>query len=143
MVKLGPIDNSDLLVRDLEKVVAFYHETLGLPFLLPYTPEEGYASIDCGNLALFIFQTDAGEHAPRRSIVNTESAPGLDSFAFTVEDLDEAIRDLDGKVEWAGDITRWDHPSGTWWRYRGIYDPEGNLFYVTEPHHGRKQSGWL
>jgi catechol 2,3-dioxygenase-like lactoylglutathione lyase family enzyme len=137
VVKLKRIDNSDLLVRDLEKTVHFYHDILGLPFFLPYNREDGYASMDCGNLFLFIFETPTGEHAPKRSIVNTDSAPGLDSIAFDVDDLDEAVRDLDGKVEWAGEITRWDHPSGIWWRYRGIYDPEGNLVYVTEPHTGR------
>ena len=56
------------------------------------------------------------------------------SFAFAVDDLDAAVAELDGKVKWAGDEERWDHPSGTWYRYRSFHDPEGNLLHVTEPH---------
>lgn len=135
MVNLKRIDNSDILVRDLRKTIEFYHDTLGLPFFLPYEPEEGWAAIDAGNLTFYIIETQAGEHAPRRSVVNAESPPGLDSFAFEVDDLDASIAALDGKVEWAGPVTRSDHPLA-WYRYRGMYDPEGNLLYITEPHIG-------
>src|SRR5689334_16492269 len=123
MVKLKGIDNSDILCKDLRKTVEFYHDILGLPFFLPYKPEEGWASVDAGNLRFYIFETAVGEHEPKRSIVNTESPPGLDSFAFEVDDLDEAVRDLDGKVEWAGPVIKWEHEMA-WYRYRPMYDPE-------------------
>ena len=136
MVKLKRIDNSDILCKDLEKTVHFYHDVLGLPFFLPYKPEEGWAAVDAGNLTFYIFATPVGEHEPKRSVVNTESAPGLDSFAFEVDDLDEAVADLTANgVEWAGPVIRWDHPMA-WYRYRAMYDPEGNMLYVTEPHLG-------
>jgi isopenicillin-N N-acyltransferase-like protein len=138
MLSLKRIDNLDILCRDVPAMVAFYHETLGLPFFLPYRPEEEWASIDAGNLTIYIFKSEQGEHAPRRTSINPENAPGFDSFAFEAGDLDEAIGALDGKVEWASDeIITWEHPSGTWYRYRPFYDPEGNMLYVTEPHKAR------
>ncbi|GAA1013231.1 hypothetical protein Aple_103350 [Acrocarpospora pleiomorpha] len=138
MVHLKRIDNADILTHDVPRLVDFYHGTLGLPFFLPYVAEEGWAAFDTGNLTLYIFHSATGEYAPRRTPVNPENPPGLDSFAFHVDDLDEAVRDLDGKVEWAADKQiEWTHPSGVWYRYRPFYDPDGNMLYVTEPHTGR------
>jgi predicted enzyme related to lactoylglutathione lyase len=135
VTSLKRIDNLDILCKDVAAVVSFYHETLGLPFFLPYAEDEEWAAIDAGNLTIYIFKSERGEHAPRRTPVNPENAPGFDSFAFEVDDLDAAISELDGRVEWANpDIIEWKHPSGTWYRYRPFYDPEGNMLYVTEPH---------
>ncbi|MGA5702720.1 VOC family protein [Peterkaempfera bronchialis] len=137
MLRLKRIDNMDILTHDVPRLVDFYHGTLGLPFLLPYAAEEEWAAIDFGNLTLYVFKSEVGEHAPRRTEVNPENPPGLDSFAFEVDDLDEAVAALDGRVEW---VTReqivWKHPSGVWYRYRPFYDPDGNMLYITEPHQG-------
>jgi catechol 2,3-dioxygenase-like lactoylglutathione lyase family enzyme len=135
MLKLKRIDNLDILCRDLEAVATFYHDTLGLEFFLPYQPELGWAALSAGNLTMYLFQTDAGDHAPRRTAVNEENPPGLDSIAFDVDDLDEALAALEGRVIWAHhEVITWKHPSGIWYRYRPFYDPEGNMVYVTEPH---------
>lgn len=135
MPALKRIDNLDILCRDVGAMVDFYHGTLGLPFYLPYVPDEEWAAIEAGNLTIYIFKSEAGEHAPRRTAVNPENPPGLDSFAFEVDDLDAALAELDGQVAWASsEIIEWRHPSGTWYRYRPFYDPEGNMLYVTEPH---------
>lgn len=135
MIALKRIDNLDILGRDIPALVDFYHGVLGLPFLLPYVPEEEWAAIDAGNLTIYLFKSEQGEHAPRRTAVNADNAPGLDSFAFEVEDLDDALAALEGKVEWAHpEVVTWKHPSGTWYRYRPFYDPDGNMLYVTEPH---------
>ncbi|MFF3492238.1 VOC family protein [Streptomyces sp. NPDC002795] len=135
MIKLKRIDNMDILTHDVQRLVDFYHGTLGLPFHLPYEPEEEWAAIDLGNLTLYLFKSETGAHAPRRSEVNAENAPGLDSIAFAVDDLDAAHAALDGTVEWVTDQQiDWHHPSGTWYRYRPFYDPDGNMLYVTEPH---------
>jgi catechol 2,3-dioxygenase-like lactoylglutathione lyase family enzyme len=135
LVRLRRIDNLDILCKDVQALVDFYHGKLDLPFLLPYEPEEGWAAIDAGNLTIYIFRSDVGERARRRTPINPDNPPGLDSFAFEVDDLDEAILDLDGEVEWASDeIITWEHPSGRWYRYRPFYDPEGNMLYVHEPH---------
>ena len=66
--------------------------------------------------------------------MNPDNAPGYDSIAFEVDDLDEAIAALDGKVEWVDEQIEWKHPNGTWYRYRPFFDPDGNMLYVTEPH---------
>lgn len=135
MLRLKRIDNMDILTHDVQRLVDFYHGLLGLPFHLPYLPEEEWAAIDFGNLTLYIFKSETGEHAPRRTEVNAENAPGLDSFAFEVENLDIAYAELDGRVEWVGDDEIvWKHPSGTWYRYRPFHDPDGNMLYITEPH---------
>lgn len=134
MTLLKRIDNTDILTRDVHKLVDFYHGVLGLPFHLPYEPDEEWAAIDAGNLTIYVFKSEAGEHAPRRTEVNPDNPPGLDSFAFEVDDLDTAISELDGRVDWVSDVISWDHPSGAWYRYRPFYDPDGNMLYVTEPH---------
>jgi catechol 2,3-dioxygenase-like lactoylglutathione lyase family enzyme len=132
---LKRIDNMDILTHDVPRLVAFYHDLLGLPFHLPYDDPEEWAAIDLGNLTLYIFRSQVGEHAGRRTAVNPENAPGYDSMAFEVDDLDAALAELEGRVEWAAqEPIHWEHPSGTWYRYRPFYDPDGNMLYVTEPH---------
>jgi catechol 2,3-dioxygenase-like lactoylglutathione lyase family enzyme len=132
---LKRIDNLDILCSKVGPMVDFYHGVLGLPFLFPRDGHEDWAAIEAGNLTIYIFETAVGEHAPRRTPINPENPPGFDSFAFEVDDLDAAISDLEGQVAWASDeIIKWEHPSGTWYRYRPFYDPEGNMLYVTEPH---------
>jgi hypothetical protein len=135
MASLRRVDNMDILCRRTGPMVDFYHGILGFPFALPYEDGQDWAAIELGNLTLYLFETTVGEHQPRRTPINPDNPPGLDSFAFEVDDLDEASTDLDGKVEWAAEEPiRWDHPSGTWYRYRPFYDPEGTMLYVTEPH---------
>lgn len=135
MLNLKRVDNMDILTRDVPRLVDFYTEVLGLRFSLPYVPEEEWAAIDLGNLTLFVFKTERGENPPRRTAVNLEDDPGMDSFAFEVDDLDAAVAELDGRVEWTTDEPiSWEHPSGTTYRYRPFFDPDGNMLYVTEPH---------
>jgi catechol 2,3-dioxygenase-like lactoylglutathione lyase family enzyme len=134
-LKLKRIDNMDILTHDVDRLVGFYHGVLGLPFFLPYEQDEEWAAIDTGNLTLYIFKSEVGEHPGRRTAVNPENPPGIDSFAFEVEDLDEAVEAIDGRVDWVtDDVIEWQHPSGTWYRYRPFHDPDGNMLYVTEPH---------
>lgn len=129
------IDNADILTKDVDRLVDFYNGLLGLPHFLPYEKGQGWAAIDTGNVVIYIFDTTVGEHEPRRTPTNSENAPGLDSFALTVTDLDVVVDYLDGKVEWASDeILPWHHPSGVWYRFRPFYDPDGNMVYATEPH---------
>ena len=67
MLKLKRIDNMDILTRDVQRLVDFYHGTLGLGFFLPYVPGQSWAAIDLGNLTLYVLRTDVGTHEPRRS----------------------------------------------------------------------------
>jgi catechol 2,3-dioxygenase-like lactoylglutathione lyase family enzyme len=133
------IDNLDILGKDIQALVDFYHGVLGLPFFLPYEAEEEWAAIDAGNVTIYIFKSEVGEHEPKRTAINPENPPGFDSIAFDVPDLDAALAELEGKVEWAHhEVIDWHHPNGTWYRYRPMYDPEGNMVYVTEPHKASK-----
>src|SRR6187200_93730 len=96
------IDNIDLLVHDADTIARFYHEVLGLPFFLPYEPGQGWFACQAGDVTLYVFETKVeGDPAHRTDDTDTNPA-GVDSFAFAVDDLDDAVADLDGKVEWAG-----------------------------------------
>lgn len=134
MLRLKRIDNMDILTSDVDRLVRFYHGTLGLPFHFPYEPDEHWAAIDLGNVTLYLFRSEVGEHAPRRTAVNPDNPPGYDSIAFEVDDLDEAEAALDGHVDWVDERIEWRHPSGAWYRYRPFFDPDGNMLYITEPH---------
>lgn len=135
MLKLKRLDNMDILTPDVQRLVDFYHGLLGLDFFLPYQPEEHWAAIELGNVTLYLFRTEDRTPVIRRSAVNLRDQPGFDSFAFEVADLDEAMAWLDGKVEWVSERPiEWQHPNGTHYRYRPMYDPDGNMLYVTEPH---------
>ncbi|WP_205787190.1 VOC family protein [Specibacter cremeus] len=140
MLKLKRIDNMDILTRDVDRLAGFYHEVLGLDFHLPYEPAEEWAAINMGNLTLYIFKSEVGEHEPPRTAVNADNAPGYDSIAFEVENLDDAVAWLDGKVAWVDEQINWKHPNGTWYRYRPFHDPDGNMLYVTEPHQSEATS---
>ncbi|HEF4762041.1 TPA: VOC family protein [Pseudomonas putida] len=135
MLKLKRVDNMDILTNDVQRLVDFYHGTLGLGFFLPYVAEERWAAIETGNLTLYLFHTESRAQFERRTAVNLEDMPGFDSFAFEVENLDEAMAYLEGKVEWVtAKPIEWQHPSGTHYRYRPMFDPDGNMLYITEPH---------
>jgi isopenicillin-N N-acyltransferase-like protein len=128
-MELKRVDNIDILCTDLEPMVDFYHRVLGLRFNLPYERAQGWAGFQAGDVVLYLMEISARDHLPRRTPVHDECPPGIDSFAFEVDDLDEAIDVLGGRgVEWAGQIIESD-----WYRYRAFYDAEGNMLHVTEP----------
>jgi glyoxylase I family protein len=135
VLELKRIDNMDILTPNVQRLVDFYHGILGLRFFLPYEAAEHWAAIELGNLTLYLFRTENTEPVLRRTAVNLKDRPGFDSIAFEVDDLESAIASLDGKVEWVTDETiEWQHPSGTSYRYRPMFDPGGNMLYITEPH---------
>jgi glyoxylase I family protein len=123
---LKRLDNIDVYCARLEPMVDFYRDTLRLPFVLPYQPQERWAGFAAGDVTIYLIETSEGTPgAPRVP----GGSPGLDSFAFEVDDLNEAIAELDRRgVSWAGDIVE-----SPWYRYRGFHDPEGNLIYITRP----------
>jgi glyoxylase I family protein len=127
----GRLDNIDVICTDLEPMRAFYVELLGLPLRLPYEPGQGWVGIRAGDVVIYLIEEDAAQlppHPPPR-FTGAANPPGLDSFAFEVDELDAAIVELDGHgVNWAGDVIE-----SEWYRYRCRHDPEGNLVYLTEP----------
>jgi catechol 2,3-dioxygenase-like lactoylglutathione lyase family enzyme len=79
------IDNFDVYCSDVRAMVAFYHQILGLPFFLPYEEGKGWAALQAGDVAIYIFESP-GEHPAPRTNVTEENPPGIDSFAFAVDD---------------------------------------------------------
>jgi catechol 2,3-dioxygenase-like lactoylglutathione lyase family enzyme len=127
-MQIKRLDNIDVLCTDVDALVAFYRNTLGLRLRLPYEPGQGWAGFRAGDVVIYFIEEGHGPHPPPR-FTGAENPPGLDSFAFEVEDLDEAIAELDEHgVQWAGEIV-----TSEWYRYRGLHDPEHNLVYLTEP----------
>lgn len=127
-IQLKRLDNIDVVCTDVDALVAFYGGLLGLPLRLPYEPGLGWAGFKAGDVVIFFIQEDAAGPHPAPRFTGADNPPGIDSFAFEVDSLDEAIAELDAHVSWAGDIV-----TSEWYRYRGLHDPEGNLLYLTEP----------
>jgi isopenicillin-N N-acyltransferase-like protein len=128
-MNLKRLDNIDIACTDVEPMVAFYRDVLGLRFRLPYEPGQGWAGFIAGDVVIYVIEEEATAPHPAPRLTGGDNPPGLDSIAFEVDDLDEAIAELDGHgVNWAGEIVESD-----WYRYRGFHDPEGNLLYLTIP----------
>jgi hypothetical protein len=131
---LGRIDNLDIYCSSVAEMASFYHDVLRLPYFLPYQPGAGWVAFDAGNMTIYMFET-GGSHPPIRTPVTEENPPGIDSFAFEVENLDQAVTELNDHVRWASDSEeRWAYEGEVWYRYRTFYDPEGNMIHITEPH---------
>ena len=132
---LKRLDNIDVICTDVDALVSFYGDVLGLELRLPYESGQGWAGFRAGDVVIYFIDEGVGPHpAPR--FTGGENPPGIDSFAFEVDDLDAAIAELDSRgVSWAGEIV-----SSEWYRYRGFHDPEGNLVYITEPLLDRKDA---
>ncbi len=127
----APFDNIDVYCEDIPRMLHFYCEVLGLQLLYPYVDGSDWFAVQTGPVSVYFLRSDtaAGDvHPP------TGEARGIASFSFAVDNLDAAIRSLDGQVEWSGDVDRWSHPNGTWYQYRFFQDPEGNNLSITEPH---------
>jgi isopenicillin-N N-acyltransferase-like protein len=125
------LDNIDVMCSDVEPMREFYADVLGLPLRLPYEPGQGWVGFRAGDVVIYLIEEDGESHPPHPPprFTGAENPPGIDSFAFEVDSLDEAIAELDGRgVSWAGEIV-----TSEWYRYRGLHDPEGNLVYLTEP----------
>ena len=128
MVRLKRLDNIDVICSDVDAMVAFYGGLLRLELRLPYERGQGWAGYRAGDVVIYFIEEQVGEHPPAR-FTGAPNPPGIDSFAFEVDDLDTAIAHFDALgVAWAGAVVE-----SEWYRYRGLHDPEGNLIYLTEP----------
>ena len=118
---------------EFDACVKFYSENLGLPFLIPYEEGYDYAAFDLTHVSLWV--------RPRAAGVQKEK--GRDGHvALATLDLEAAVAEYDGKVEWADEgICRWDFPDGTHYRYRSFYDPAGNMLWMIEPHDKHSKHG--
>jgi catechol 2,3-dioxygenase-like lactoylglutathione lyase family enzyme len=142
------LDNIDVVVNDFPGMVRFYRDVLGLP-LHPhgYEPDRGWAMFMCGDVDVVLLSVpDAERFGPRRTSSYPNDPAGLHSFAYQVDDLEDAIAELDQHgIEWGGEIVIWGpgHPldepppedfDGIWYRFRSFYDPEGNIMHICEVH---------
>jgi catechol 2,3-dioxygenase-like lactoylglutathione lyase family enzyme len=130
------LDNIDVICTAVDPMRAFYGDLLGLPLRLPYEPGQGWVGFRAGDVVIYLIEQPGAHpaHPPPR-FTDAANPPGIDSFAFEVDQLDAAIAELDGHgVSWAGEIVE-----SPWYRYRGLHDPEGNLVYLTEPLLDRSQ----
>jgi len=133
---LKQLDNVDIICRDLDVLVPFYRDVLALPEAHPYRKEQGWAGFKAGSVTLYLIAATPGDWGNSGNPAETARAaapigelPCLESLAFEVDDLDEAVGWLSGRgVVWATEVIE-----SRWYRYRGFRDPEGNLLYVTRP----------
>ena len=97
LVIAGRLDNIDVVCTELEPMRAFYVDLLGLPLRLPYEPGQGWVGVRAGDVVIYLIEEDGAQlppHPPPR-FTGAANPPGLDSFAFEVEELDAAIAELD------------------------------------------------
>lgn len=127
------MDNHDIACVDVDVMYDFYVNTLGLTSAYPYEKGQDWFAASAGSLTLYFFKGQ-GEHAPRAGREIRHNRPGIESLALIVADLDHAIEALDGKVDWLGEASKWEHPNGSWFYFRQFYDPEGNKLGLSEPH---------
>jgi hypothetical protein len=99
----------------------------------PYQEGDDWFAATAGTTTLYFFQ-GSGEHLPKAGPDIEANRPGLESLAFLVDDLDQAVASLDGAVAWAGEAETWRHPNGSWFYFRHFYDPEGNKLSLSEAH---------
>jgi catechol 2,3-dioxygenase-like lactoylglutathione lyase family enzyme len=104
-------------VRDLERAIKFYRDTLGMP-LLYAAPEFSYAAFDAGGTR---FSVAAG--APE----NHGTGNKMTGIGLVVPDVDAAYEDLAAKgVEFTMKPAK-----QPWGGYMGMFaDPDGNVFYL-------------
>ncbi|MET1132226.1 MAG: VOC family protein [Aeromicrobium sp.] len=127
------MDNHDIACVDVAAMYDFYVNTLGMVPAYPFDPGEDWFAATAGSTTLYFFRGE-GEHLPKAGPDIEHNRPGLESLAFLVADLDQAIAELDGHLEWCGEAETWRHPNGSWFYFRHFYDIEGNKLSLSEAH---------
>lgn len=125
-MKLAILDYVVLVVADLDRSLAFYTGTLGLP--LQYRAEK-YAQIHAGTTRLSLYTRDAMQETLGAELAPASpSAPAFE-LGFKVRDCDAAFAEL--VAAGAPAATR---PTTRPWGQRTAYvrDPDGNLIELVE-----------
>ncbi|MDX6565416.1 MAG: isopenicillin-N N-acyltransferase like protein, partial [Gaiellales bacterium] len=55
-LRLRRLDNIDVLCVDLDRMVPFYRDVIGLPFVLPYERSQGWAGFQAGDVSIFLIE---------------------------------------------------------------------------------------
>jgi catechol 2,3-dioxygenase-like lactoylglutathione lyase family enzyme len=109
---LSTIGQIAITVADVDRAIAFYRDTLGIPLLFQFP---GMGFFDCGGVRLMLSKPEG-------------TGPGNSVIYFKVADLDEAFRELGGrgvKFEQEPHIVARMPDHNLWMAF--FRDPGGNL----------------
>lgn len=115
-----------LVVEDLDRALAFYCETLGLP---PAHRSDPYAQLDTGRTRLAFYQRDAmSETLGFEAAPPDPDEPGFE-LGFKVDDCDAAYEELV-----AAGVASVTPPTDRPWGQRTAYlrDPDGHLVELAQ-----------
>ena len=117
-IKVGKIKQVAFAVKDLERSVNFYENTLGLPLLFKADP--GMAFFDCHGIRLLIGEAE-------------EVTPGGPILYFSVDSIEATYQELGDKgaeVIRAPLLTHKTDESGLWLAF--FKDPDGHTLALME-----------
>lgn len=139
-----------ITVRDLDVSVAFYHDLLGLPFVVPPTPwfEGDHLARGLGvappvSLRVALFQVGQGttwfeilqyrSPASRTDRALVQSDIGAAHVAFHVDDIEMTYADLRAKgVAFNSEPNTIDEGPLAGWRWVYLKDPDGHTIELVE-----------
>ncbi len=79
---LDRIGQISIAVKDVDRAIAFYRDTLGMAFLFQFP---GMAFFDCGGIRLYLFKGDDGQ------------ASGTSIIYYRVANIRDAARELEAR----------------------------------------------
>jgi catechol 2,3-dioxygenase-like lactoylglutathione lyase family enzyme len=122
------LDHIGVLVKDVDRSLAFYGDTLGLK--AEKRGNNGVVSLGNCRLVLFPASAQAGDDVGR--VLDVAKNPlGLDHLALEVDDIEAAIAELERRgVRFTGPLVTARTLVGA--RYRGFTDPDGNVLYIIQ-----------
>jgi glyoxylase I family protein len=117
-MKLEGVHHVSIDVRDVEQAATFYTDVLGLERIT--RPDLGFPGVwlRSGNQELHLVYRE------------NHQAPEGQHFAFRVDDLESALRELEAIGVRSSRARR--IPSGGWHAF--LRDPSGNLLELNQPH---------
>ena len=127
LLKINQVVGVRYIVRDVDSAVTFYTETLG--FNADQHVKSAFAALSLGNLKLFINRPGAGGAGQAMPDGTLPEPGGWNRIQFTVEDLEEVVRDLKNK----GGKFRNEIVVGIGGKQILLEDPSGNLIELFEP----------
>jgi methylmalonyl-CoA/ethylmalonyl-CoA epimerase len=115
---LGPIGQIAVPVQDLDAAVAFYRDTLGLPFLFRAPP--GLAFFDCAGVRLLLSIPETNEIARHSSVIYFK----VDDIQAAYQALCERGAPFDDEPHMIAQMETYD----LWMAF--LRDPAGNLLGI-------------
>jgi methylmalonyl-CoA/ethylmalonyl-CoA epimerase len=115
---LGPIGQIAISVKNLDAAVAFYRDTLGLPFLFSAPP--GLAFFDCAGVRLMLSLPENNKSDEHSSVIY-----------FKVDDIQaahQALRERGAPFDDAPHIVARMETYDLWMAF--LRDPDGNLLGI-------------